>query len=130
MMRRFLCIPFLFVLASLLQLGYISSHVVSPDQLLRPLIVLWLLVALLIPLAYWLTHDWNWAALLLTIFVLGFVSSADFFSVVLAFLAIGGVCWLAFLRLKRTRVELNHFMYILAGTGIFFSAYALIVESA
>ena len=130
MKRRFLFIPFLFVVASLLQLGYVSSHVVSPDQILRPLVVVCFLVALLIPLSYWLTRDWNWAVVLLTIFVLGFVSSSDFFSVVLAFLTIGGVFWLAFIRLKRTRVELIHFMYILLGTAVFFFAYALVVESA
>src|SRR5687768_10105932 len=130
MKHRFLITPFLFVLASLLQLGYVSSHVVSPDQLLRPLIVLWLLVALLIWPAYWLTHDWNWTIVLLTIFVLGFCSSGDFFSVVLAFLAIGGVCWLAFLRLKRTSVQLRHVMYLLLGTSIVFSVYAIFLETA
>ncbi len=129
MNRRFLFIPFLFVLASLLQLGYVSSHVVSPDQILRPLIVLWLLVALLIWPAYWLTQDWYWATVLLTVFVLGFCSSTAFFSVVLATSAIGGICWLAFIRLKRTKMQLAHLMYILAGTSIFFSVYALVTES-
>ena len=69
MKRRFLIIPFLFVLASLLQLSYVASAVVSPDQIVRPLIVLWLLVALLIGPAYWLTHDWDWTAILLSVMV-------------------------------------------------------------
>jgi hypothetical protein len=129
MKRRFLLIPFLFVFASLFQLGYVSSHVVSPDQILRPLIVLWLFVALLAWPAYWLTHDWNWAIILLTIFVLGFTSSSNFFSTVLAFLAIVGVCWLTFIRLKRGKLQLAHFMYILGGTSLFFAAYAIFLES-
>ncbi|HEX6032871.1 MAG TPA: hypothetical protein VFY83_00505, partial [Anaerolineales bacterium] len=127
--RRFLLIPFLFVLSSLLQLAYASSHVVSPDQILRPLIVLWLLVALLIWPAYRLTYDWHWATVLLTVFVLGVLSSSDFFSIVLATFALGCICWLAFIRLKRAKIQLTHFMYILAGTSLFFSAYALVVES-
>ena len=130
MKRRFLFVPFLFVLASLFQLGYVSSHVVSPDQILRPLIVLWLLVAALIWPAYWLTQDWTWATVLLTIIVLGFCSSGAFFSVALSTFAIGGVCWLAFIRLKRTKIQLTHLMYILAGTSIFFSVYALVTEGA
>jgi hypothetical protein len=130
MKRRFLFIPFLFLLASLLQLGYISSPVVSPDQILRPLIVLWLIVGLLILPAYWLTRDWHWAVVLLTIIVLGFISSSNFFSTVLAFFAIAGVCWLAFLYLKRKRLQLAHFMYILAGVSLFFAANAVFLEGA
>ena len=130
MKNRFLIIPFLFVLASFLQLGYISSHVVSPSQILRPLIVLWLVIALLIWPAYWLTRNWNWAVVLLTIIVLGFASSSEFFFVVLVFLAVVGVCWLAFIWLKRTKLQLTHFMYILMGTSLFFASYALFLEGA
>lgn len=130
MKRRFLFIPFLFIFASLLQLGYISSHVVSPDQILRPLIGLWLLAGLLILPAYWLTRDWHWAVILLTIVVLGFASSSNFFSTVVAFLAIVGVCWLAFVYLKRTKLQLMHFMYILAGGSLFFTANAVFLEGA
>lgn len=129
MRRRFLIIPFLFTFASLLQLNYIASIVVSPDQILRPLVVLWLLLGLLIWPAYWLTHDWNWTALLLTIFTVGFSSSASFFSVVLTFTVIVGVCWLAFIRLRRMKISLIHFMYILAGTSVFFTVYAVFLES-
>src|SRR5574341_10703 len=124
MQRRFLIIPFLFTFASLLQLNYIASMVVSPDQLFRPLVSLWLLLGLLIWPAYWLTHDWNWTTLLLTIFVMGFSFSASFFSVVLTFTILVGVCWLAVIRLRRMKISLTHFMYILAGISVFFTAYA------
>ena len=128
MKRRFLIIPFLFVLASLLQLDYVASAVVSPDQIVRPLLVLWLLVALLIGPAYWLTHDWDWTAILLSVFVLGFTFSGDFFLLVLASIGIEAVCWLAFVRIRRARIQLVHFMYILMGTSLFFAAYALFLE--
>lgn len=130
MQRRFLFIPFLLVLASLLQLGYVASPVVSPEQILRPLIVLWLALALLVWPAYWLTRDWNWAAGLLTVFVMGVTFSSDLFSVVLAVLAILGACWLAFIRLKRTKIQFIDFMYIVAGVSIFFTAYTIYLESA
>ena len=130
MRRRFLVTPFLFAFASLLQLNYIASNVVSPDQLFRPLIVVWLLIGLLIWPAYWLTHDWNWAVLLLTIFAVGFSSSTSFFSTVLILVIMAGVCWVAFLRLRRMKFSLTHLMYILMGTSIFFTVYAFVLESA
>lgn len=129
MKRRFLAIPFLFVLASLLQLGYVASPVVAPDQILRPLIILWLLVALCIWPAYWLTRDWNWAVVLLTTLVLGFAASTDFFSLVLIFLVIGGGCWMAFIRLRRIRLQLTHLIYLLVGVSVFFVAYAIFLMS-
>lgn len=128
MKRRFLIIPFLFTLASLLQLNYIASIVVSPDQVFRPLLVLWLVVALLLWPAFWLTRDWNWAALLLTVFVLGIYSSSAFFSIVLLVLGIAVICWLAFVRLKCLNVQLSHFMYILGGVSIVLTAYAIILQ--
>ena len=127
MQRRFLILPFLFAFASLLQLNYIASIVVAPDQFLRLLVSLWLGIALLIWPAYWLMHDWEWAALLLTILVVGFSSSSSFFTSVLIFILILGVCWLAFIRLRRMKIRLTHFMYILAGTGIFFTVYAVVL---
>ena len=129
MKRRFLTVPFLFVLASLLQLGYVSSPVVAPDQILRPLLILWFLVALCIWPAYWLTRDWHWAVILLTTLVFGFALSADFFSVVVVVLLIEIVCWLAFVWIRRSRLRLGHFMNLLLGTSLFFAAFALYLES-
>jgi hypothetical protein len=88
---------------------------------------LWLILGLLIWPAYWLTRDWNWAALLLTIFAVGFFSSASFFTLVLAFTMILGICWLAFLRLRRMKIKLKHFMYTLAGISAFFTLYVLVL---
>ena len=124
--RRFLFVPFLFVLASLLQLNVVASNVVSPGQLVRPLVLLWLVLGLLVWPAYWLTRDWYWASLLLTVLVLGFASSSDFFSSVLAVTLVIGVFALAFLYLRRVSITRMHLMYILGATGIFFSVYALV----
>jgi len=101
MRGHFLIIPFLFAFASFLQLNYVASTVVSPEQILRPLVVSWLLIGLLICPAYWLTRDWDWAALLITVLVLGVFSSNSFFSVVFTFTIMVTVGWLAFIRLRR-----------------------------
>ena len=127
-MKRFvLLLPFLFTLASLLQLGYISAIVVSPGQILRPLVVLWGVLALLIWPAYWLTRDWTWAAILLTVFVLGFYFSSDFFSTALLFIVTGTVVWLAIASLTKRKIHVFHFTYILGIIGCFFVGYSIYV---
>jgi len=125
MRRLVLFVPFLLVFASLLQLNLIASLYVSPNQIVRPLVFLWLLLALLIWPAYWLTRDWTWAALLLSVFVIGFSFSPAFFSTFILFAILGGVVWLAFARLRRIPLKAHHLLGILAVTGIFFTAYAL-----
>lgn len=127
MRRIVIIVPFLLALASLLHLNYIASMVVSPDQILRPLAVLWLLLALLIWPAWLLTRDWNWAALLLSVFVAGFYFSGDFFSTFLLFVLLVGAIWLAYARLRRRKVKVLHLLSILAAAGIFFTAYALVL---
>jgi hypothetical protein len=126
-MRRYyvLFIPFLLILASLLQLNYIASMIVSPAQILRPLIVLWLLLGLLVWPAYWITRDWAWTSLLLSVLVIGFTFSSDFFITLSAFLLIGIVLWLAFVRLRRKKIRLKHFITILGGTAVFFILFTL-----
>jgi hypothetical protein len=125
-MRRYtLIIPFLLVLASLLQLNYIASMIVSPGQLLRPLIVLWLLLGLLVRPAYWITRDWLWTSLLLSVLVIGFTFSSDFFGTMSAFLLIGTLLWLAFARLCRSKVRLFHFTVILGATAVIFVLFTL-----
>jgi hypothetical protein len=129
-MRRFaLLTPFLFTLASLLQLNYIALIVVSPDQILRPLVILWALLFILLWPAYWVTHDWNWAALLLTIFVAGFYFSSSFFSAMLLFTIMVGVIYLSFLFIRKVKVNAVHVAYLLAGVSIFFIGYSIFLTS-
>jgi len=127
-MRRYtLFVPFLLVLASLLQLNYIASMIVSPEQFLRPLIVLWLFLGLLTWPAYWITRDWLWTSLLLSVLVIGFTFSSDFFVTLSAVLLIGIVLWLAYARLRRRKLPLNHVIAILGGAAIFFILFTLVL---
>lgn len=112
--------PFLFTLASLLQLNYIALIVAAPDQILRPLAVLWILLLILLLPAYWITQDWNWASLLLDILVVGFCFSSAFFSTLLLLVILVGVVYLAFLRISRNKAAIMHITYLLFGVSIFF----------
>jgi len=127
-MRRFaFLIPFLFILASLLQLLYISLIVVSPDQLFRPLLVLWLFFSLLLLPAYKFTHDWIRATFLVAIIVAGFCFSSSFFSTILLSSIVVGVVWIAVFRLRRLKANLVHFAVLLSGVSIFYIAFSIIM---
>ena len=125
MKRITLLVPFLLILASILQLAYIASIAVSPGQILRPLLILWLVLAVLIWPAYRLTGDWVWTALLLSVGVLAFTFSPELFSSVALVFLLGFVCWLAYARLRRIRVRASHMLGVLAATSVFFTGYSL-----
>jgi hypothetical protein len=127
MKRLTLLIPFLLTLASLLQLSIIASVWISPEQLLRPLAVLWLILAILIWPAYWITRDWTWTALLLSVFVVGFYFSPEFFTIVFLLTLLGSVFWLAYTRLRRKKIQLSPFLNIVAGVALLFIVYALVL---
>jgi hypothetical protein len=127
-MKRFaLAIPFLFTLASLLQLYYISAIVVSPDQILRPLVALWLLLIFLILPVHYFLRDWNWTVLFLTVFVAGFYFSSTLFLTVFIFIIIGGGVWMTLGWLKNIKFGFGQWFGLLAGVGIFFVGYSLFV---
>ena len=127
-MKKFaLAIPFLFTLASLLQLYYISAIVVSPNQIVRPLLVLWLLLFFLLWLVYYFLRDWNWTALLLTVFVMGFYFSSALFSTMLVFIIFGWGIWMIFGWLQKSKVGFGQLYVLLAGVGVFFVGYSLFV---
>jgi hypothetical protein len=100
---------------------------VSPDQILRPLVVLWLVLTVLVWPAYWVTRDWTWASILLSVLVLGLFFSADLFNTFLLFFVIVCVLWLAYLRVRRKRLQAQDFLAILAIGGSFFTAIALLL---
>jgi len=127
MKRTVLLIPFLYTLVSLLQLFYISAIVVSPNQILRPLITLWALLLLFMLPINWLLRDWNWTAIFLTVFVLGFCFSADYFSVISIIIASSFGVWLVVAQLLRVNVEVSHFLNLLAGIGVVFASYSFVV---
>jgi hypothetical protein len=70
---------FLFTLAFLLYQYSLSSVIISPNQILRPLLVLWAGLFILVFPAYWLTNNREWAGILLSVIALGFFTSLAIF---------------------------------------------------
>jgi hypothetical protein len=78
MRKLSLASTFLLSFVSLCFLYVGHSHLFSPWELIRPLIILWTIFFLLSFPAYWITKDWNWAGLLLILILLGFFSHSIF----------------------------------------------------
>ncbi len=120
--------PLLLIFASLFFLYLSSSAIVSPDQLLWPLLVLCFVTGCLSFPAYWLTRDKDWASILLLVVALGFFSSGIFaFSYSVTVVLITLLLAIAFRVLKR-KLTANHFFLItnlVSGTAIALSGARL-----
>jgi hypothetical protein len=93
--------PLFFLLGSLFFLYSQSAVIVSPDQLVRPFLVLSAILILFAWPARWLTGDWGWVSFLLTVTVLGFFSSKSYFMAagVVSISALG--LWFGIFRLRK-----------------------------
>ncbi len=74
--------PFLYTLVSLLFFYMQVRWETLPTEIFRPLLVLWLVNIALFPLLYKLLGSFEWAAVLLTVFVLGFYYEKTVFIIV------------------------------------------------
>lgn len=100
--------PFFFVLASIVFLYPRAAIIASPEQLIRPILFLWLgLVLLAFPLNR-LVRDWDWTVVLLSIAALGICASASFFlaASVISILVLG--LWFLASILRKRRMTLAH----------------------
>jgi hypothetical protein len=122
--RIIILVPFLFTLASLLQLNYVALIVTSPVQLIRPLLVLWLVLIVLSSILYFLLRDPVWVSLLLTIFVAGVYFSASLFALVLVLVAILGAVWFIVLRLLRQKPQISQAAFLLTCVSLLLVGYA------
>jgi len=125
MRRFFLLTPFLFTLAFVLFTNYWVVRLVSIDQLIRLLLVLWLLLGLLFYPAYLLTRNWEWASVLLTIFVFGFYFSRSFFMLVGSTALIVVIIWQSYFRLRGFTVRFSQLSFLLNGIAVFVIAFSL-----
>src|SRR5215211_3317585 len=131
MKHHYLLTPFLFTLAYLLNTYYWIARIASPDQLFRPLLVLWMVLGLLLYPAYWLTRSWKLASLVLTIFVFGFYFSESFFKVIGSMVLVAVVIWILYSKIRGYKVLIDHAFLLLNGVAasiIIFSLY-LNIES-
>jgi hypothetical protein len=126
MKRHYLLTPFLFTLAYLLNTYYWIARIASPDQLFRPLLVLWMVIGLLLFPAYWLTRNLQLSSLVLSIFVFGFYFSESFFRVISSIVLTAIAVWILYSRIRGFKVSLNHLFILLNGIAasiIIFSLY-------
>ena len=100
--------PFLFFLATILFLYPQSAVIASPEQIVRPLLVVWLLLFILAWPAFWLARDWHGAALLLTIFVLGVCSTRLFFIAAGTVSLVVLILWFIVARIRKRRMGIAH----------------------
>lgn len=125
MKRSYLITPFLFTLSFVLYINYWVLTLASPDQFIRLISALVLLLVLLVYPAYRLTGTWEWASLLLTVFVFGFYFSQSFFLLVGSVVLIAVVLWQVYFRLRGFKIRLKQLFVVLNGIAIFVIAPAL-----
>lgn len=112
--------PFLFLIASLMYLYRSAAVIASPEQFIRPALILIAFLLLLEFPARRLTGDWDGAALILLFFVLGVCSSWQFFLAAgVASIAIL-VTVLIVMRMRRIRLRLFHVNALLVIIGLTF----------
>ena len=85
----------------------------SPGEILRPLLLLWLLVLALYPLARKLAGDVAWAGILLTIFVFGFYFEQNYFVIVVSLVAAMLLILLGYCIIMRRRFQISHLSWSL-----------------
>jgi hypothetical protein len=125
MKHFYLITPFLFAFSFVLYTNYWVLTLASPDQFVRLVGALWLLLGLLLYPAYRLAGKWEWASLLLTVFVFGFYFSQSFFLLFGSVVLIAAILWQVYFRLRGFKVRLAQFFVLLNGVAIFIIALAL-----
>ena len=110
--------PAFFTLSSLLFLYKNAWVIASPDQLVRPLLILYVALGLFAIGTYWMTRDRDWTAIILSIIVLGFFSPNILFIITGTLtIAILFVYYASSIILKY-RLELPHISKLLTLTSI------------
>lgn len=125
MKRFYLITPFMFAFSFILYINYWVLTLVSPDQFFRLLLAIFLLLGLLVYPAYYLTRDWEWASLLLTVFVFGFYFSQSFFLLMGSVVLIITIFWQVYFRLRGFKVRLTQFFVLLNTVALFIIALSL-----
>jgi hypothetical protein len=104
MKQKALFHSFFFTLAFLLYQYSLTSVIVAPDQIIRPLFVLWAVLFVLIFPAHWLANSWDWAGILLSVFVLGFFTSRAIFYAFGLISLVGIAAWILVSLLRKRRI--------------------------
>jgi len=124
--------PFAFTLTALIFLYLRAEISVPPTELVLPVLLMWTGLFLLIWPAYWLTRNWEWAPILLTIFVLGFYSLPQVsFWLGLAAVSMAVAYWgaLSWLRKRRASIQnVNFALNVTSVAGLLLALCILILQ--
>ena len=118
--------PIFFTLASLLFLYKNAWVIASPDQVVRPFLILGISLLLLALPSYWIVRKPDWIALLLTIFVLGFFSPNLIFVISGALSVAVLIIYHASFFILKYRTQLQHISVLLTLTSLFLIAMIVI----
>ena len=105
--------PYFFALASLLFLYADTVVVSSPSEVIRPLVVEWLILTLLGVVVTRFLHDRDSIAILMMIFVLGFYASSEYFYAAATVSVALIVLWWALSLLRKRKLKVDQISIIL-----------------
>ena len=105
--------PFLFALASIIYQFLLSSWIVSPDQLIRPLLIFWGLLIVMIFPTYWLVRDWDWTSIMLSIIAVTLFSASEFFQAEIISIGAASILWCGYCFVKKYNLKSYHLVNIL-----------------
>ncbi len=112
--------PLLLTMAALLCLYADAAVTAQPVEVLRPLLFLWILLALLAVPTYWLLHDWDWVGILLTVLVSTLFFSPTTFRMVAVVMSAVFLIWCCFaLVRRRMRRARSLTPFLAAGSSLF-----------
>lgn len=118
--------PYLFASVAVLFTYSRASIIASPDQMVRPLLILWGVVALLAWPAIRIFKDWNRAGFALSFFALILFYPTDLFIVVSGILAIACVTLLIYSFVRKRRLKILDVVTLLNITGSILVIFELI----
>ena len=128
MKRYALLHPFLFTILSLLFIYEKAAVLVPVSEILRPLIVLWFILLLLLYPFYKLSKDWYVTGFLMTIFVFGFYYSEPVFILVVSIIVITLVFWAMYSFLKKRafdKMQASVLLLLLSSTLVLVQMYRI-----
>ncbi len=115
--------PFFLVLASIAFLYSAAFVIASPEQVIRPFIVLTLLIYGLAWLIQRSTRDLRISSLFLAIFVLGVCAPYQFAAISLGSLMIALVIWAIYKRMIKKRLGLSEISYLVSIVSLALAVY-------
>ncbi|KAF0108707.1 MAG: hypothetical protein FD146_593 [Anaerolineaceae bacterium] len=115
----------MFTLAAVLFTYSRASVIASPDQMVRPLLILWGFLVLLAWPAFWIFHEWNRVGFALSFFALLLYYPPDLFLIVSGILAIAFVAWLVYSFVRKRRLKILDAVVLLNITGIILVIFEL-----